>query len=113
MKYEVGQQVYVVREGRTPPYQGVVSAVGRKWVSIARLVSPEFVQFRIDKTTNEPERSYTGCRPRVYPDHAAYQQEVALNEAWDRFVRDVQAHRKCLVTIEAIDQARALLGLPE
>jgi hypothetical protein len=106
IKLEVGQTLYqppsnIRGNGRTM----TVTKIGRKWVTL------RFGERCTIDTLHLDCGVY--IHQQLWLSESDYLQSIALSRAWQTLNRDMSARMKPGVTLEAINQARALLMLDE
>ena len=107
----VGQVVWVEGGSGWSAYQNeaTVAKVGRKWATLSGRREQRF-----DVETWRIDSESCASSGRVYPCREGREKELAIIAAWRSFAIAVERYRYTAppnVTIEAIQQAAALLGL--
>lgn len=88
-----------------PQREVIVQKVGRTWAQLSN-------RFRIDKNTLIADGGEYISPGRCYLSEVAYIQYVNLIAAWNALTSDLRYSRPEGVTIEDIEVARVLLGIP-
>jgi hypothetical protein len=112
-QYQVGQEVCVVTGYGQKSHVSTekIAAVGRKWVTLAGFFEGQ--RIALGDSTMAVEIPSYGRVGRCYLTEQQYIDERALENAWDKFRRDVSAKwaPPDAVTVEWIAEARKTLGL--
>ncbi len=106
--YHVGQILWYVPTQRWngEKREVTITKIGSKWLTLNNGDRAEIDGLGVEC------KGYSD-KARCYVDRVAYEEEQALKEAWTAFRQDTDRMRKVpkLATIEAIQQARKLLGV--
>lgn len=106
--YHVGQKLWFVPAQRRNGQERelTIMKIGRKWLTMDNEDRVSIDDLIVDGG------NYSSLG-RCYVDRVAYEQEKTLKDAWTAFRQDADRMRQTpeLATIEAIQQARKLLGV--
>lgn len=103
---EVGQKLwYVPNYGHAR--EVTITTVGRKWATFDAL------RRRVDVETLKVDGGNYDSPGRCYQSREEYEEKVALQIAWDTLRRQIALRSLPSCTIEAINEAWKLLGLPQ
>lgn len=113
MNYEIGQKLYRVPYDRrylANAHDVVITAIGRKWLTVKELEWTR--EERVDKEMLIVDGGQYSSPAKCYLSKQHYEDQLALNTAWDAFVELVHNNRIRIPqggTVEAIEQAKRLL----
>lgn len=105
--YKVGDVVFVVRSRSRNPGEVAITAIGRRWATLAGR------EGRFDIETGALDGGDFASPGEVYRSRDEWETKQALASTWSKFRQAVDQSWRPPVgaTVEAIAQARALLGL--
>lgn len=108
MKWKVGQRLWLVPTFRYEgdPREVVVASVGRKWATLEGL----YPSRRIDNDGRVDGRGYSSPG-RCYESREQYEAERDLAACWDDTVRRIGSRVPDGMTMDRVQQVRALVGL--
>lgn len=108
-EFKVGQEVFVVWNNMRHSHQSIetIEKVGRKWISIGG-------RYRFDPETMNIDGGDYMSPGSVYLSKEEWQREQEISSAWKDFRMKVYDQRSIPadLTVEKINQAIELLGLP-
>jgi hypothetical protein len=102
---KVGQILHLPPERRDSGWAELtVVSIGRKWITLDRNRRCSIDKLLLDRGGYSPKQ--------LYVSRAERENEIALDAAWSAFGRRAIYRRPSAVTLEDIQQASNLLGLP-
>lgn len=111
MKWQVGQRVIAVVgnswSSKVTVRDATVTAVARKWVSIA--VDGYSKPWRFDGKTGSIDGSGYSSPGRCYPSRVAYEDELARRVVW-RSIGKITSHESLMPDHLTLDDLRAILA---
>lgn len=108
IEYEVGQRLwFATRSERLRPSREVtVEKVGRKWVQLSS-------GMRVERGQCDCDGAGYASPGTLWRSREAYERYLALRGQWIKLIQDLRWKRVPYdMTLERIEQARKLLGLP-